>query len=131
MAMTGLGRFDECIEASKQALRIGPRDTLVGGWNFMIANCHFMRADYLQAEEFARVSWQASPRLPLPPLTLAAALHREGKIHEAQKIVDEYRTRNPDFRLAHLGQRLMMGTEPRLVEGRQRMIDSLQALGIP
>lgn len=131
MAMTGLGRFDECIGAAKQALRIGPRDTLVGAWNFMIANCHFMRAEYLQAEEFARVSWQAGPRLPLPPLTLAAALHREGKVDEARKIADEYRSRNPEFRLAHLEQRLMMGTEPQLVEGRQRMIDSLRALGVP
>ena len=131
MALTGLGRFDECLDAGKQALRIGPRDTLVGAWTFMIANCHFMRTEYLQAAEFARAAWQASPRLPLPPLTLAAALHREGNVADARKIADEYRSRNPEFRLAHLEQRLMLGTQPRFVEGRQRMSDSLRALGIP
>ena len=131
MALLGLGRFDECLDPPKQALRIGPRDLWVGAWNLMIANCHFMRAEYPQAAEFARIGWQASPRLPLPPLTLAAALHREGKVDEARKIVDEYRSRNPEFKVAHLEQRLLLGTEPRFVEGRQRMIDSLRALGMP
>jgi TolB-like protein len=130
-ALMGLGRFDECLDPPKQALRIGPRDLWVGAWNWMIANCHFMRSEYSQAAEYARVGWQASPRLPLPPLTLAAALHRDGKVDEARKVVDEYRSRNPEFQVAHLEQRLLPGTEPRFVEGRQRMVDSLRALGMP
>ncbi len=124
-ALMGLGRFDECLDPPKQALRIGPRDLWVGAWNWMIANCHFMRAEYPQAAEYARIGWQASPRLPLPPLTLAAALHHDGKVDEARKVVDEYRS------VAHLEQRLLLGTEPRFVEGRQRMIDSLRELGMP
>jgi hypothetical protein len=92
MALTGLGRFDECLDPPKRALRVGPRDSLAGAWNVLIANCHFMRAEYPQAAEYARIAWQASPRLPYPPLTLAAA--------------------------------------PRYVEGRQRMIDSLRAVGM-
>ena len=95
-ALMGLGRFDECLDPPKQALQIGPRDFLVGAWDSMIATCHFMRAEYPQAAEFARIAWQASPRLPLPPLTLAAALHQEGKDNEARKIVVDYRTANPD-----------------------------------
>ena len=129
-ALMGLGRFDECLDPPKQALRIGPRDFLVGAWNSMIATCHFMRAEYPQAAEFARIAWQASPRLPLPPLTLSAALHQEGKDDEARKIVDDYRTANPEYRAAHV-QRIMIGTEQRYAEGRQRMIDSLQTLGMP
>ena len=66
----------------------------------MIATCHFMRTEYPQAAEFARIAWQASPRLPLPPLTLSAALHQEGKDDEARKIVDGYRTANPEYRAA-------------------------------
>ena len=96
----------------------------------MIAICHFMRAEYPQAAEFARIAWQASPRLPLPPLTLAAALHRDGKVDEARKIARRVSVSKPGIQAAHL-QRLMMGTEPRYVEGRQRMIDSLRALGMP
>jgi hypothetical protein len=33
MALTGLGRFDECLDPPKRALRVGPRDSLVGAWN--------------------------------------------------------------------------------------------------
>ena len=131
MALTSLGRFDECLDPAKRALRIGPRDTLVAGWNVMIADCHFMRAEYRQAAEFARIALQENPRLPLPAPTLAAALHRDGKVEEAQKVVDEHRARSPEFRVAHLEQRLMLGTEPRFVEGRQRMVDSLRQLGMP
>jgi adenylate cyclase len=130
-ALAGLGRFDECLDPPKQALRIGPRDVWVGAWNWMIANCHFMRGEYPQAVEYARIARQANPRLPLPPLTLAAALHLDGKDDEARKIGDEYRSGNPDFRVAHVEQRMMLGTEPRLVEGRQRLMDSLRAVGMP
>ena len=128
--LTGLGRFDECLEPLGQALRIGPRDPLVGSWHWMIANCHFMRADYPKAAESARVASQANPRLPMPPLTLAAALQRDGRIDEARKIIADYRSRNPDYQTAQV-ERLLIGTEPRFVDGRQRMIDSLRALGMP
>jgi TolB-like protein len=131
MALMGLGRFDECLGPAKQALRIGPRDTLVAAWNVIMAQCHFMRAEYPQAAEFARIALQANPRLPLPVPTLAAALHRDGKVEEARKIADEHRSRSPEFRVAHLEQRMMLGTEPRFVEGRQRMVESLRALGMP
>ena len=95
----------------------------------LVANCHFMRAEYSNAAESARTAWQANPRLPAPPLTLAAALHRDGKVDEARKIVADYRFRNPDFQTAQL-ERLLAGTEPRFVEGRQRLIDSLRELGM-
>ena len=119
------------VDPTKQALRIGPRDTLVGVWNVMLANCHFMRAEYRQAAELARIALLANPSLPLPALTLAAALHRDGRVEEARKIADEYRSRIPAFRVAHLEQRLMLGGEPRFAEGRQRMMDSLRALQMP
>jgi hypothetical protein len=33
--------------------------------------------------------------------------------------------------VAHLEQRLMLGTEPRFTEGRHRLMESLRALGMP
>lgn len=129
-ALIGLGRFDECFEPLKQALRISPRDPLVGAWHWMIANCHFMRAEYPQAEEAARMALKANPRLPLPPLTLAAALDREGKVDEARQIVADYRSHSPAYQIAQV-QSVLPGSEPRFVEGRQRLIDSLRKLGMP
>lgn len=129
-ALIGLGRFDECLEPLHQALRIGPRDPQVGVWHLNIAICHFMRAEYPQAAESARAARQSSPRLPAPPLTLAAALQRDGKVDEARKIVADYRAHNPEYQTAQI-ERLMIGTEPRYVEGRQRLVDSLRELGLP
>jgi TolB-like protein len=129
-ALTGLGRFDECLEPAKLALRIGPRDPLVGPWNMMIANCHFMRAEYPQAAQHARAAGQANPRLPHPQLVVAAALHRDGQIDEARRIVDHHRVSNARYEIEHFT-RLMPGSESRFVEGRQRMIDSLRELGMP
>jgi adenylate cyclase len=128
-AMIGLGRFDECLEPLTRALRIGPQDPLVATWRTYLANCHFMRADYAQAEEAARIAWKTNPRLPVAPLTLAAALQREGKVDEARKIIADYLSSNTQFRIANL-QRVLIGTEPRFVEGRERMIDSLRKLGM-
>jgi hypothetical protein len=75
------------------------------------------------------MAWQTSPRVPVPPLMLAAALHRDGKVDEARKIIDEFRARSPEFKIADL-ERLMKGSDPRYVEGRQRLIDSLRAVGM-
>lgn len=129
-ALIGLGRFDECFEPLRQALRISPRDPLVGSWHWMIANCHFMLAEYPQAEESARTAWRANPKLPLPPLTLAAALQREGKVDEAREIIADYRSRSPGFQIAQV-QSVLPGTDPKFAEGRQRLIDSLRELGMP
>ena len=128
-ALIGLGRFGECLEPLHLALRIGPRDPMIGLWHYTIANCHFMRAEYSKAAAAARTAWQANPRLQQPPLTLAAALHRDGEADEARKVVADARARHPNFRTAQL-ERLLAGTEPRFVEGRQRLIDSLRALGM-
>lgn len=129
-ALMGLGRFDECLEPVELALRIGPRDPLVGVWRGLLAICHFMRADYREAAEVARVAWQSNPKLPLPPLVLAASLQRDGRTEEARQIVTDYLARNAGYEASNI-ERPMPGTEPRLVEGRQRLIDSLRALGMP
>jgi len=42
-----------------------------------------------QAAELARIALLANPSLPLPALTLAAALHRDGRVEEARKVADE------------------------------------------
>jgi len=128
--LMNLGRFDECLEPLKQALRISPRDPQAGFWNALIAQCHFLRAEYPQAAEFARIATQATPELPMPPLTNAAALHRNGKVDEARKVVAEYRSRTPNFEASHV-QRFWTSAEPRFAEGRQRLIDSLRELGMP
>jgi TolB-like protein len=129
LALLNLGRLDECVEPTLKALRIGPRDTQVGIWHWQIATCQFMRAQYKEAAHSARAASLANPALPLPPLTLAAALVRDGRADEARRLVADYRQRHPAFEAAHL-ERYMRSSEPRYVAGRQQMIDSLRELGM-
>lgn len=130
LALLDLGRFDECVEPTQWALRIGPRDPQVGLWHWQIATCLFMRAQYKDAAQSARAASLANPALPLPPLTLAAALARDGQADEARRLVADYRQRHPAFEAAHL-ERFMRSSEPRYAAGRQQMIDSLRELGLP
>lgn len=129
LASMNLGRFDACVEPTKQAIRLSPRDSLLGIWNWQIATCHFMRGQYKEAADFARVAQQANPKLPLPPLTLAASLVRDGRKTQAQEIATEYLQRNPDYVLANV-EKLMRSAHPSYVEGRSRMIESLRELGM-
>ena len=128
--MMNLGRFDECIEPAKRALRLGPRDTFVGIWNWQIGTCHFMRGEYREAAQFARAAQQGGPKLPLPPLLLAASLAREGNTEEARGIVADYMLRHPGYEGSRI-ELLMRSRHPRYVEGRDRLIATLRELGMP
>lgn len=130
-ALTNLGRFDECVEPARRAIRLGPRDVFVGVWNWQIGTCHFMRGDYVQAVHFARAARQAGPSLPLPPLLLAASLARTGNAGEARQIVADYMTRSPGYQASNIELQGMRSRHPSYVEGRNRMIETLHELGMP
>ena len=130
LALLNLGRFAECVEPTQRALRIGPRDPQLGLWHWQIATCHFMRGQYKEAAQSARAASQANPALPLPPLTLAAALARDGRADEARRIIADYRQRHPAFEATQV-ERYMRSSEPRYAAARQEMIDSLRELGMP
>lgn len=65
--LQGLGRFDECVEPARQAIRLSPRDPLLGAWHMNLGICHFMRAEYAEAAASTRLAAQLSPTLPVPP----------------------------------------------------------------
>lgn len=129
-ALANLGRFDECVEPAKRAVRLGPRDYFAGIWNWQIGTCQFMRGDYRQAAQFARAAQQTGPRLPLPPLLLAASLARDGDTNQARRVVADYRARFPDYKTSEI-ELIMRSRHPAYVEGRTRMIETLRELGMP
>jgi TolB-like protein len=129
LASMNLGRFEECIEPTKYAISLSPRDSLLGIWNWQIATCYFMRGEYKEAADFARIAQQVNPKLPLPPLTLAASLARDGHRDEAQQIVADYVKRNPGYEVANI-QKLMRSPNPKYAEGRNRLLETLRDLGM-
>lgn len=129
MALMLLGRFDECVEPIRKAIRLGPRDTYLTYWRWALASCHFFAGRYPEAVAEARLSVQANAALAGPQLILAAALARNGQLEEARKVVSENRER-PPFKSQTL-RLVLRGEEPRLAEGRQRLLSTLHELGVP
>jgi adenylate cyclase len=128
--LMSLGRFEECIEPAKKAIRLGPLDPNVGTWNMSIANCHFMRGEYRQAAEHARLAVQGNPMAPLRHMTLAASLARDGRMEEARKVMTAFRQGNPEYKAQDIT-RGMPSDHPTFVEGRNRMIATVRELGLP
>lgn len=128
-ALMQLGRFDACIAPAEQALRLGPRDTLRWVVRGMAAFCHFGAGRHGPSLDQARQAVQDSPTQPLPQLMLAAALALDGQDEAAQRVVQENLGR-PAFRQESL-RRLLTGTDPRLVQARERLFRTLGKLGVP
>ncbi len=59
----------------------------------------------------------------------AAAMSRLGQQAEAKKVFDEFLARQPGYEAGRIVQRLP-GTDPRFVEGRDRLVASLRELGL-
>jgi hypothetical protein len=71
-----------------------------------------------------------NPRLPSPPVLLAAALALDGRPDEARAVVAEYLQHNPGYRAEHFG-RFLRGRDARYLEGRDRAIAALRTVGMP
>lgn len=128
--LLNLGRFDECAAFARRAIRLSPRDPLLGIWHFNLGICHFMRGEYTDATAAARVAVQLSPTLPVPPLLLAAALARDGKPDEGRAVISAHLQRYPNARAEEVP-KLLRSNDPSYAAGRARLMDSLRELGMP
>lgn len=130
VALTYLGRTDECLEPGRHALRIDPGNPTAGFMHVQLAVCHFMRAEYAQAAESARAGALATPSLVAPHVLRAAALAQLGKQEEARAALDEYRRKRAGATSETAG-RTIRGDSEKSVASRQLLVSTLQALGLP
>jgi DNA-binding winged helix-turn-helix (wHTH) protein/TolB-like protein len=130
LGSVSLGQFDECVELIRRAIRLSPRDPLLGAWHLNLGICHFMRGEYAEAAAAERLAVQMSPTLPVPPLILAAALARDGKADEGRAVVAMHLQRYPGAKAADVP-KLLRGDAPPFVAGRTRLMESLLELGMP
>jgi adenylate cyclase len=122
------GRPDEGIPQLERALRLSPRDTFRAEWQYRLALAHFMLAQYEQAREWGQTAQASNPGLPWPPVH-AAAMAKLGQQAEAKKVFDEFLVRHPGYEVGRIVQRLP-GTDPKFLEGRDRLVASLRELGL-
>ncbi len=129
VALMQLGRVDECARPVQRALQIGPRDTLRSVVRGMGASCHFGAGRHDEAVAEAHLAVLDSPTQPGPQPMLAASPWRHSKSEEARRIARENAGRPQSTRQSL--QRLLVGTDPRLVSARDRLNATLQDLGVP
>ena len=90
---------------------------------------HFMLNQYEQARDWGQTAQITNPNLPWPPIH-AAALVRLGNKVEAKGVLDDFLLRHPKYEINDIGERLG-GTDPRVVESRERLVASLREIGMP
>lgn len=125
-----LGRFDDCIEACRRAMRISPRDSRVPTWQGLMGFAEFQAGRHAAAEQQLRESVTGNPRVPFYSVALAAAIDAQGRRDEASQVMRDVTTRNPTFRASSIAN-YWVAAEPRFVAGRDRLIRSAAELGLP
>lgn len=129
-ALLRLGRFEDSIAACERAQRISPRDSRVPVWQGLIGYNQFQLGRYAQAEQAARASVLANPRVPFYWTVLAAALAEQGRRDDALLAMRELRERHADYRVMRIAG-YWVGTEPRFLAGRDRIAARAAELGLP
>jgi len=129
-ALMQLGRFEECPAPVRQAIRLGPRDSMLGTWKWLMGVCYFMEGDYAQSIEYVRGGVGANPNSPGLPPVLAAALARDGQAEEARQVMVAFLQRHPGAN-AEFVLRGLPGKGAKFVEARTRYLATLRELGLP
>lgn len=95
MALIGLDRHAEALEAVDLAIRLSPRDP--GKWSFFLwrATCQAALGDFKAAIEAARQTVRERPDLWLTHITLAITLARAQQIDEAKPVLAKAFQLNP------------------------------------
>jgi len=117
-AETSLGRFEQAISDVQQAIRLSPRDPIVGIWHVMWADAELGLAHFDAAIDQYRTAIEVGFRTYVPYANMAAAYALAGKIDEARSALTEARRLNPDLNVKWL---LAHGPNvPRLSDGLRK-----------
>jgi len=116
---TNLGRYDQAIEHIRQAIRLSPRDYLLGPWLMHLGRAHFGLGQYATAVQDELRSLDTGYHTFQPYLALAAAYSANGEDEKALKA-------NPNLSVAWLQSHL-----PTLIEAPPGLREAARNVGLP
>jgi adenylate cyclase len=90
-AEMSLGRFEQAITDAQQAMRLSPRDPIIGVWHVLWADAELGRGNYNVAIEHYRSAIVAGFHTYIPYTDLAAAYALAGRMDEAKSALAEAR----------------------------------------
>lgn len=96
------GSIEEMIPAQEQAIRLSPRDPVIGTFYFRIGLVHLLQSRIDQAILWLEKARNANPVNPLPRDPLAAAFALKGETERATAELAEARRLTGDNRFSNL-----------------------------
>jgi class 3 adenylate cyclase/tetratricopeptide (TPR) repeat protein len=127
-----LGRPEQTFDLVESAIRLSPRDTLLGEWYYSIGVAQFMMDRLEEAILWLRRSTEAWPELGVNRRALAAALALVGCDKEARAALSEYRRLHPTMSVKQLRTPPTPNlSHPRYLAWRERVHEGLRKAGMP
>jgi adenylate cyclase len=121
-----LGRYDQSIAHIQQAIRLSPRDYLLGPWLMHLGRSHFGLHQYDLAIQDELRSLDTGYRTFQPWLSLAGAYAANNEEDKAKKAMNEALKAKPDLSIAWLHDHL-----PALIDAPPGMLPALRKAGLP
>jgi adenylate cyclase len=90
------GSIDEVIPLAEQGIRLSPRDPYIANWYSRIGLAHLLQSHTKDAVLWLEKARDASPRLPVPHITLASAYALRNETEHAAAELAEARRLRPD-----------------------------------
>ena len=121
------GAHQEAVDSAEHALRLSPRDRLVGSYaSLAMANVHFAAGRYPECATWARNMIEKSPGIVPGHSFLTAALAMEGDLTAAAEARDTLLRLRPEFSLTW-----MTENQPLTGELAERLCEGLRKAGVP
>ncbi len=123
---TNLGRYDQAIEHIRQAIRLSPRDYLLGPWLMHLGRAHFGLGQYATAVQDELRSLDTGYHTFQPYLALAASYSANGEDEKAKRAMSDALKANPNLSVAWLQSHL-----PTLIQAPPGLRDAARKVGLP
>lgn len=123
---TNLGRYDLAIDNIQQAVRLSPRDYLLGPWLMHLGRAHFGMGQYATAIQDELRSLDTGYRSFQPYLALAAAYAANGEDEKAKTAMNDAIKANPAVSVAWL-----RGHLPALIDIPPGFREAAHKAGLP
>ena len=127
-----LGRPEETVKSVNHAIRLSPRDPVVGHWFAMIGMAQLHLGHFTEAVSWLARAVEADNSSPtaLQRAYFISALALAGRVTEARAALTEFRESNPSANIASLRNRAY-SKAPSFIAQREGLYEGLRIAGLP
>ena len=129
--VTWLGRPEETIRLNEHAIRLSPRDPLLGHWQFDIGFAHFHMGENDKAVTWLLRARASNAQMPFVPFTLGGVYAMQGKLDVARAELAAAQHALPWFTSIAKIRAFMPTTDPKMLAREEELYAGYRLLGVP